>query len=207
MNAPFPARAGAILLSLARIGLEEAVTSHALGTPVRPVAQWLHLEDALTLSHEEKQWLQQPEATFVTLTIDGDLRGCIGTLEAHRPLYEDVAANASAAAVHDPRFVPVRPGELAQIRVEVSVLSAAQPLPATSRVEALRSLRPGVDGVILRDGHHRATFLPQVWEQLRQPQEFLSHLCLKAGLPASHWGEHTRLETYTVTAFHEGEAG
>ena len=137
----------------------------------------------------------------------GPLRGCIGTLQAHRPLREDVEANAVAAATRDPRFPPLSRAELEDAIVEVSVLSAPTALPVADEAELLARLRPGVDGVILSDAGHRATFLPQVWEQLPDPADFLAHLRRKAGLPAGHWGRGLTIETYTVTAWQEAEAG
>ena len=127
--------------------------------------------------------LAKPAATFVTLTQEGRLRGCIGSLEAHRPLAMDVAENALAAAFRDPRFPPLRQGELDQTRVEVSLLDTPEPLHFTDDAEAIGQLCPGVDGLILNCGHHRSTFLPQVWESLPTPGLFLEHLKLKAGLP------------------------
>lgn len=144
-----------------------------------------------------------PTATFVTLTIAGRLRGCIGSLAPYRPLGEDVIANARAAAFHDPRFPPLTAEELSRVRIEVSVLSIPTPLPAESRQEALEALRPGVDGIVLRADGHSATYLPQVWEQLPRPQQFLDGLLVKAGLPAGYWGPEVRLARYTVEAFKE----
>lgn len=153
--------------------------------------------------HPGQPDLTEPGASFVTLTIGGRLRGCIGSLTARRPLGQDIAANARAAAFSDPRFPPLGAEELQSVAVEVSVLSPPVPLPVASRAEAERALAPGRDGVVLISGPHRATFLPQVWDQLPQPADFLSHLLAKAGLPPDSWPEGTRLETYTVTAYHE----
>lgn len=177
---------GSDLLRLARNAIGES-----FGVAPQPVA-------------ERPEW-RQPGASFVTLTRHGELRGCIGSLEAWRPLAEDVAANARAAAFRDPRFTPLTAGELAGIRVEVSLLTPAQPLPWRDEAEALAQLRPGIDGVILIAGRHRATFLPQVWEQLPNPADFLAHLKRKAGLAADYWGSDLRLERYTVEKWREGE--
>ena len=147
--------------------------------------------------------LALPAATFVTLTQAGNLRGCIGTLEAHRPLGEDVAGNALSAALRDPRFRPLSADELARTRVEVSLLEAAQPFVCSDEADALVRLRPGVDGLILRHGHRRATFLPQVWESLPKPRHFLQQLKLKAGLPADFWDEEIRLARYGVQKWKE----
>ena len=147
--------------------------------------------------------LHQPGATFVTLTLDGQLRGCIGSLEAWRPLAEDVQANAIAAAFRDPRFAPLSADELEKIRVEVSLLSKPVALQFSDESDALRQLRPGIDGIILVAGDQRSTFLPQVWEQLPEPQQFLAHLKQKAGLPASWWSDSVQLYRYEVQKWKE----
>lgn len=149
------------------------------------------------------EWLLQPGATFVTLTQGGELRGCIGTLEAHRPLAEDLEHNARAAAFDDPRFPALSEAELPRTRVEVSILSKPEPMRFVDEADALSQLRPGVDGVILEAGWHRATFLPQVWEQLPRPAEFMAHLKRKAGLAIDHWSEDVRLARYTVEKYKE----
>lgn len=154
---------------------------------------------------DRPEWLDRPGAVFVTLTQHGRLRGCIGSLEARRPLGEDVEANARAAAFNDPRFPPMTENELADTQVEVSILSPAEPLPCTGREDALRQLRPDVDGIVLEYGAHRATFLPQVWEQLPEPEQFLAHLMIKAGLPAYYWSDGIKLYRYTVEKFKEDE--
>jgi len=149
--------------------------------------------------------LDQPGATFVTLTQRGDLRGCIGSLEAHRPLSQDVQENAIAAAFRDPRFAPLSAEELARTRVEVSLLTAPRPMPVTDENDALAQLRPGEDGLIFQVGHLRSTFLPQVWEQLPAPRQFLAHLKMKAGLPADFWSPEVRLTRYGVQKWKEQE--
>lgn len=151
-------------------------------------------------------WLEEPGASFVTLTRHGELRGCIGTLEAHRPLERDVRANAAAAAFRDPRFNPLTRGEFDDIRVEVSLLSPSEPLAAVDEATAVAALRPHVDGVVFEYGHYRSTFLPQVWEQLPDPNEFLAYLKRKAGLPMDFWAEQVRLSRYTVTKWKEHAA-
>jgi hypothetical protein len=151
-------------------------------------------------------WLNDPGASFVTLTRQGELRGCIGTLEAHRPLGEDVRENAVAAAFRDPRFMPLSRDEFEDIRVEVSLLSPTEPLLVANEADALARLRPNVDGVVLEYGHYRSTFLPQVWEQLPNPAEFLAHLKRKAGLSMDFWAEQVRLSRYTVSKWKEGAA-
>ncbi len=144
-----------------------------------------------------------PGASFVTLMLDGALRGCIGSLEAHRDLGEDVAANAMAAAFRDPRFAPLSHLEFARVKFEVSVLSAATPLVNDGEVNVLRRLRPGHDGVIMRYRTHSATFLPQVWSQLPDKEAFLRHLKLKAGISVDFWSPEIQLHRYTVAKFAE----
>jgi len=147
--------------------------------------------------------LVRPAATFVTLTRNGRLRGCIGSLEAWRPLADDVRENACSAAFRDPRFPPLNADELADIRVEVSLLTPAAPMHFANESDALRQLRPGVDGVILSHGGHRATFLPQVWEQLPEPAVFLAHLKQKAGLRSDFWSDDVALSRYQVEKWKE----
>jgi AmmeMemoRadiSam system protein A len=149
--------------------------------------------------------LRDPGATFVTLMHAGKLRGCIGTLEAHRPLAEDVTANAVAAAFKDPRFEPLTRDEFADVEIEVSLLSAAEPLPVEDEAAVLAQLRPGIDGVIFEYGRHRSTFLPQVWEQLTDPAEFMAQLKYKAGLPPDFWSDEVRLARYTVSKWREAD--
>jgi len=145
--------------------------------------------------------LAEPGATFVTLRHGGALRGCIGTLEAERALAEDVRHHAFAAAFHDPRFEPLVVAEFAELEIEVSLLEPAQPLPAATEAEAHAALRPGIDGVVLEWRGRRATFLPQVWEQLARPREFLAALKRKAGLPADFWAADMQLSRYRVRKF------
>ncbi len=144
-------------------------------------------------------------ATFVTLTQQGQLRGCIGSLEAWRPLAQDVQENACAAAFRDPRFSPLRADELPHTRVEVSLLTPPEPMQFSSEADALAQLRPNVDGVIFTASGRRSTFLPQVWEQLPEPREFMARLKQKAGLAASYWGPDVRLERYTVHKWKEAQ--
>lgn len=148
-------------------------------------------------------WLAGQGASFVTLMRHGELRGCIGTLEAHRALGEDVKGNAVAAAMRDPRFKPLTRAELDDVRVEVSVLSAVLPMQYRDEDDALMQLRPGVDGVIFQYGYHRSTFLPQVWDNFRDPQVFIGHLKHKAGLPPDFWDSAVKLSRYTVSKWRE----
>jgi AmmeMemoRadiSam system protein A len=147
--------------------------------------------------------LHLPGATFVTLTRQGELRGCIGSLEAYRLLDQDVRENARAAAFRDRRFAPLSAGELAAIRVEVSLLTPAEPISFATEEDAVRQLRPGIDGVILESDRHRGTFLPQVWEQLPDPWEFMSELKRKAGLAEDSWSKDMRLYRYQVQKWSE----
>ncbi len=150
-------------------------------------------------------WLRAPGATFITLMRNGQLRGCIGTLEAYRPLADDVMANAAAAAVNDPRFEPLTPEELADTEVEVSLLSAAESLPVGDETATLAQLRPGIDGVIFEFGRHRSTFLPQVWAQMADTAEFMAQLKYKAGLPPDFWSHDVKLARYTVSKWREAD--
>ena len=150
-------------------------------------------------------WLEEPGATFVTLNLYGDLRGCIGSLEAHRPLIDDVCQNAVASAFRDPRFGPLSKAEFADVVIDVSLLSAPERIDFRDEQDALRKLAPGKDGVILEHGSHRATFLPQVWAQLPDPRQFLARLKMKAGLPEGFWSNDIRLSRYAVQKWGEGE--
>jgi len=148
--------------------------------------------------------LREIGASFVTLTIDGDLRGCIGALEAYQPLVQDVQEHAVAAALEDYRFHPVSEREVALLEIEISRLTPPVSLLYDQPADLPTKLRPGVDGVILRDGSLRATFLPQVWEQLPDPADFLNHLCSKMGAPASIWKKKMlRVWIYQVEEFKE----
>jgi AmmeMemoRadiSam system protein A len=183
-----PDDAGPVLLSVAR-----AAICSALGR--------------VTAAQESAPWLRQPGATFVTLMRHDQLRGCIGSLEARRPLGDDVKSNAVAAALQDTRFSPLTVAELDDLVVEVSLLSAPEPLPVTGEDDLLRQLRPGLDGIVLQRGLQRATFLPQVWEQLPEPRVFVEQLKRKAGLPPGVWDERIRVERYTVRKWSEKDAG
>jgi AmmeMemoRadiSam system protein A len=139
-------------------------------------------------------------ATFVTLETDGDLRGCIGGLEAHQPLAADVAHHAFGAAFHDSRFAPVDAGAWPDLTVSISILSPREPVTAGSQTEALGALRPGVDGLVLSDGARRGVFLPKVWEDVPDPVQFLMLLKRKAGLPEHLWPSTLTLERFTTAA-------
>lgn len=154
---------------------------------------------------ESADWLCEPGASFVTLRRRGELRGCIGSLQADRSVRADVEHNAVAAAFHDPRFAPLSREEYTETRIEVSLLSTLEPIEVPSEREALALLRPGLDGVLLEYRGRRGTFLPQVWEQLPEPDDFLVHLKRKAGLPADFWAVELKLSRYTVSKWCEPE--
>ncbi|WP_027371620.1 AmmeMemoRadiSam system protein A [Desulfovermiculus halophilus] len=142
--------------------------------------------------------------TFVTLHLHGNLRGCIGSLVGSEPLRDNIRSNARNAAFRDPRFPPLTKGELTDVDIEISVLTTPQPLDYASTDDLVRKLRPGKDGVILQKGTAQSTFLPQVWEQLPEPDAFLSNLCLKAGLPSTAWKDgDLQIFTYQVQSFAE----
>lgn len=142
--------------------------------------------------------LIQQRATFVTLKISKQLRGCIGTLEAHRPLVEDISWNAFSAAFKDPRFPPITEPEIGNLDIHLSLLTAPEPIEFDSQQDLLSKIRPSVDGLILQDGKHRGTFLPSVWESLPNPESFLEHLKMKAGLPESYWSDTIKVYRYTA---------
>ena len=150
--------------------------------------------------------LTAPGATFVTLTLEGHLRGCIGSLRAYRSLGEDVRANALAAAFRDPRFPPLDIRDFPRTRVEVSLLAEPVPLPVRDEAHACQVLVPHRDGVILSWGRHRATFLPQVWESIPDAAGFLRELKRKAGLQPDFWAPDLALMTYRVDKWKEGDA-
>ena len=148
--------------------------------------------------------LQVDGASFVTLTKYQNLRGCIGTLEPYQPLAMDVQEHAVAAALQDPRFPRVKPEELPNIEIEVSVLSPKQVLHYQNPKDLIQKIRPKIDGVVLQDGFLKATFLPQVWDQLEEPEVFLSHLCAKMGASRDLWRKKPlQVYTYQVQEFHE----
>ena len=159
--------------------------------------------DNAQISESDHPALAQPGASFVTLTRNGQLRGCIGSLEAWRPLVEDVCANAQAAAFRDPRFPPLSAAEFNEIRIEVSLLTPARVMPCTDEANALQQMRPGKDGMIFECQGRRSTFLPQVWESLPEARNFLAHLKQKAGFPADFWSPDVRLYRYEVEKWQE----
>ena len=183
----FPAGGGVVLLSLARASIERA----------------LGLTPAYSM---HAAWLEHQAAVFVTLstpdgTADGVLRGCIGSLEAHRTLAQDISENATAAAMRDPRFDPVRVEELDALQIEVSLLGKPELMVFGSEDEALAQLKPHRDGVIFAAAGRRATFLPQVWDQIPAPREFLAQLKSKAGVSPDYWSADIKLWRYGVAKF------
>ncbi len=187
---PLTPSQGQLLLELARgaiaaeLGIEQEQTPHPA---------------------ENKPVLTTHRSTFVTLKKAGALRGCIGSLAANQPLVENVRANALNAAFHDPRFSPLTAEEWPLVNIEVSVLTKPRILVYGSGEELPDLLTPHVDGIVIRKGLASSTFLPQVWRQLPRPQDFLAHLCLKAGLSADAWREgDLEVETYQVQSFEEG---
>ena len=177
------------LLKIARQALEASVRGEPL--PSLPMED---LSPSLTADG----------ASFVTLTVSGRLRGCIGALQAYQPLAKDVQEHAVAAALQDFRFPQVRPAELPTIAIEVSILTPAEPLEYHGPDDLIQKLNPGEDGLVLSDGHRKATFLPQVWDSLPSPEEFLSHLCMKMGAPSDLWKKkHLDVSIYHVQEFQE----
>jgi len=173
----------------------------------RSIQHGLNNQSPLPVDPEDYPATLRPvRATFITLEIEGRLRGCIGTLEARSPLVKDVADHAYAAAFEDPRFLPLSPEEFPRLDIHISVLSPPEPLHFQSEDELLAQLRPGVDGLILRLGQQRrATFLPSVWESLSDPYIFLAQLKQKAGLPLDFWSPELQAERYTTESFGAGD--
>lgn len=146
----------------------------------------------------------EKRGTFVTLTMDGQLRGCIGHIVPQESLIDGIRTNAINAAFRDPRFRPMSSGEWKKVKIEISILSDPKHLSYSTAEDLLKKLRPGIDGLIIKKGHHQATFLPQVWEQLPNKKDFLSHLCLKGGLDADAWRKgDLEVLIYQVQAFEE----
>jgi hypothetical protein len=191
MDKRFTKEQGMALVELARRTIQENL---GVQVPANP-----KLAEALTDAA-----LKVKAGTFVTLTMNGQLRGCIGSLEPREPLAEGVKHNALNAAFRDPRFSALTKKELEKVHVEVSILTDPKPLAYTDSKDLLKKLRPGIDGVIIREGYAGATFLPQVWEQLPDKEEFLAHLCMKAGLVPDEWKKgKLEVQTYQVQYFEE----
>ncbi len=191
MKKSFSNEQGQALVRLARHTIEKRL---GLG-PREPETVSGQLDDDI---------LKEKHGVFVTLNKHGDLRGCIGSLEARESVLEGVKHNALNAAFHDPRFRPVDRSEVGALEIEVSILTEPEPLEYRDHKDLLKKLRPGLDGVIIRSGYAGATFLPQVWEQLPDEEDFLAHLCAKAGLPADAWKtKKLEVSTYQVQCFEE----
>jgi len=180
-----PTNAGYVLLPIARAAIEQTLSNNKNATGVYP------------------EWVHEKGACFVTLQQDGQLRGCIGTIEAYRPLIEDVWSNAISAAMRDPRFPPLQQNDLQSVHIELSLLSACEPIYFRNEADALSQLRPGIDGVVFEWQGRRSTFLPQVWSSLEIAAEFISHLKAKAGLAPNFWAEDVNLYRYTVSKWTE----
>jgi AmmeMemoRadiSam system protein A len=180
---------GSYLLSVARKTIEQKI---------------FNLGAQLELESFDSKTFSEKRGTFVTLTIDDSLRGCIGNIVPQESLLDGVKANAIGAAFRDPRFSPLSEKEWEKVKIEISILTDPKPLGYSNRRDLLEKMKPGTDGVILKKGYNQSTFLPQVWEQLPEKKEFLTHLCLKAGLDGNEW-EKGKLEvlTYQVQAFEE----
>ena len=179
---------GPVLLSLARASIASALGQACFVDQSAP-------------------WLREKGACFVTLKQGGELRGCVGDIEARRSLLEAVTAAARAAAFEDPRFPPLSASELAITRIEVSLLSTLEPMAAFSEAEALKNIRPHVDGLLLESGRHRGIFLPQVWGSAPDARDFLGLLKQKAGLPPDFWSDQIRLYRFQVAKCSEPEIG
>ncbi len=188
MNFQLSREQGCLLLALARTTLQQRLVGG--DTPEKP-------DDPALLSSA---------ATFVTLKISGNLRGCIGNLQPVGALWQGIRDNVINAAFHDHRFSALRPEELDRVHLDISILSPPKTLDYSGPEALLRQLRPGIDGVIVSEGRRSATFLPQVWLQLPDPQEFLCHLCRKAGLPEWAWRDKKlQIQIYQVQCFAEEE--
>lgn len=154
---------------------------------------------------KDAPWLSELGACFVTLTLDGELRGCMGSLEAHRSLLQDIRNNALSAAFRDPRFPPLTKEEWGCTRVEISLLSPLEAMKFFDENDAASQLQADRDGVVIEYQSHRGTFLPQVWQQLPDPLVFFSHLKMKAGLTPDFWAEGIKLYRYRVTKWKESD--
>jgi AmmeMemoRadiSam system protein A len=179
---------GLVLLALARASITSALGQTCFADQSAP-------------------WLREKGACFVTLKQGGELRGCVGHIEPRHSLLEAVTAAALAAALEDPRFPPLSVSELAITHIDVSQLSALEPMAALSEEEALEHIRPQIDGLLLESGRHRGIFLPQVWDSAPNARDFLGLLKLKAGLPPDFWSNEIRLHRFQVVKYSEPEIG
>ena len=186
----------------AREVLDQESRRHLLGIAARSIRHGIEHGRACDAGLDRlPPSLRERRASFVTLEADGRLRGCIGGLEATRPLAADVAHNAHGAAFADPRFPPVKEDEVEGLRIKISVLSPAARMQVASEAELVAALRPGVDGLVIEDGNKRATFLPSVWRGIPEPERFVRALAKKAGWPAGHWSDTVRVRRYTTEEF------
>jgi AmmeMemoRadiSam system protein A len=182
---------------MARTSLNEAQQQQLLTVAKNSIEYGLTTGKPLTVKLADfSAELTVQRATFVTLQKHGQLRGCIGMLNAVRPLVEDVAENAFAAAFRDPRFPQLTVSELNELDIHISILTPSEPINFNSEQDLLSQLQPHIDGLILQEGHARGTFLPSVWEQLPEPKQFLRHLKQKAGLPPDYWSDTIKIYRY-----------
>jgi len=169
---------------------------------IHSIAHGLEFQEPLKVPTQDLPvMLQRHGAAFVTLTIRGKLRGCIGELEARRPLAESVAQNAYNAAFEDPRFPSLTDEEMENLMIHISVLSHPEPMTFTSEEDLLSQIKPGVDGLILEAGYHKGTFLPSVWENVEDKEEFWRELKIKAGLPPDFWSDEVKVSRYHTEEF------
>ena len=189
---PLAAAPRATLLRVARQSIE---TGFITGRPMVVTPSEFHRD------------LKAVRASFVTLQIRGQLRGCIGHLDAVQPMVVDVAENAFAAAFRDPRFSPLTKIEWPNVDLHLSLLTEARPIAFTDEADLLEQLCPGEDGLVLQDGPNRGTFLPSVWESLPEPAQFLAHLKQKAGLAPNHWSPTLQVSRYYTESFGERDLG
>jgi AmmeMemoRadiSam system protein A len=182
--------------------IEPKRREHLLSTARHAIRHGLRHEQRYEVDHGGLcECFLEPKATFVTLKLDGKLRGCIGNLEAYEALIDSIAHNADSAAFHDPRFAPVTAEEAPQLHIHISILGDSEPIHFKDEDGLLSQLRPGLDGLILKSNGHQATFLPSVWEQLPHPSQFLTHLKRKAGLSDDYWHQDIEIARYSVEQF------
>ena len=186
------------------IDLTSREKSQLLTIARQSIAAGMRTQEPLHVRAEDLVGILARElATFVTLKQAGQLRGCVGSLEASQPLARSVAITAFHAAVRDPRFAPLALAELEKTQIEVSVLSVPEPIVCGSEPDLLASLNPQEDGLLLEDGGRRTTFLPQVWERLKDPESFVRHLKRKAGWPDDYWSSTMQAYRYHSISFAE----
>ena len=189
-SAEFDTQSRSILLDIAAASISHGFTHGSALTPSADPA----------VARDSESLLEQ-RATFVTLTNTGGLRGCIGSLAPHLPLLVDVARNAFSSAFRDPRFPPLQPQETTDLVIEISVLSPVREIEVADESDLLARLRPGIDGLVIDDGRHRATFLPKVWDSLPAPDQFLAALKHKAGMARGQWSRDMRVFVYHTETF------